>query len=202
MMPYSPKTGWIEVVCGSMFSGKTQELIRRIRLAQIARQKVQIFNSALDTRYGENHIISHDNVKVACVAVKDSLELLKAVNDDTDMVGVDEIHFFDSGIVDVCQKLANSGKRVIAAGLDQDYRGQPFDNTARMMAVAESVTKNLAICVVCGAPANHSQKISAGGDRIDVGAADKYEARCRKCFVPEPIIRTDPPAKTGTTDSR
>ncbi|MDD4004537.1 MAG: thymidine kinase [Elusimicrobiaceae bacterium] len=192
MMPYSPKSGWIEVVCGSMFSGKTQELIRRIRLAEIARQKVQIFNSALDTRYGENHIISHDNIRVPCMAVKSSRELLDSVLPETQMVGVDEIHFFDPAIVDACQKLANSGKRVIAAGLDQDYRGQPFDNTARMMAVAESVTKNLAICVVCGAPANHSQKLVCGGGLIDVGAADKYEARCRKCFSPEPIEKKDP----------
>ncbi len=177
--------GWIEVVCGSMFSGKTQELIRRLKLATIARQKVQVFNSHLDVRYAKQHIVSHDKAMIACKAVKNSRDILKAVDKDTQVVGVDEVHFFDPDIVGVCQKLADSGRRVIAAGLDKDYRGEPFLNMARLMAVSEFVTKNLAICMVCGAPANFSQRLSESGRRIEVGAADKYEARCRKCFTPE-----------------
>ncbi len=185
------ESGWIEVVCGSMFSGKTQELIRRLRLAKIARQKLQVFNSALDDRYGKDHIISHDQSKIPCTAVKTAADILKAVEEDTEVVGIDEIHFFGPEIVDVCQKLADSGRRVVVAGLDQDYRGQPFENTARLMAVAEYVTKNLAICVVCGNPANRSQRLSNSTERIEVGAANKYEARCRKCFRPEPEPPTD-----------
>lgn len=181
----APSHGWIEVVCGSMFSGKTQELIRRLKLATIARQKVQVFNSNLDVRYAKQHIVSHDKSMLACRAVKKSKDILKAVDKDTQVVGVDEVHFFDPDIVGVCQKLADSGRRVIAAGLDQDYRGEPFMNMARLMAVSEFVTKNLAICMVCGSPAHFSQRLSESGRRIEVGAADKYEARCRKCFTPE-----------------
>ncbi|MFA6092506.1 MAG: thymidine kinase [Elusimicrobiota bacterium] len=182
LMPQGLARGWIEVVCGSMFSGKTQELIRRLRLANIARQRVQTFNSALDVRYGKNHIISHDMAKVPCQAVKSAKEILEKVRSDTQVVGIDEVHFFGPEIVAVCETLADQGRRVIAAGLDQDYRGQPFDVTARLMAIAEFVTKNLAICVVCGAPANRSQRLSHTRKRISVGAADKYEARCRRCF--------------------
>jgi len=186
MLPTPSSVGWIEVVCGSMFSGKTQELIRRLRLADIARLKVQVFNSALDVRYGKDHIISHDMAKVPCKPVRSSAALLKAMKPDTQVVGIDEIHFFDSGIMDVCQKLAARGKRVIVAGLDQDYTGKPFENTAKLMAVAEYVTKNLAICMVCGNPANRSQRVAGSKKRIDVGAGDKYEARCRKCFKAKP----------------
>jgi len=168
-----------------MFSGKTQELIRRLRLAMIAKQKVQVFNSSLDTRYGASHLISHDKVKIPCQAVKRSKEILRLIKNDTQVVGIDEVNFFDPGIVEVCQKLAYSGKRVVVAGLDQDYRGKPFAVTAKLLALAEYVTKNLAICMICGAPANHSQRLSNSKARIDVGAADKYEARCRKCFKPE-----------------
>jgi thymidine kinase len=175
--------GWIEVVCGSMFSGKTQELIRRLRLATIARQKVQVFNSALDSRYGENHIISHDQHKIPSEWVKSAGQILEMVKRDTQVVGIDEVHFFDRGIIRVCETLADRGLRVIAAGLDQDYRGEPFETTARLMAVAEFVTKNLAICVVCGNPANRSQRLSHAKKRIVVGAGDKYEARCRRCFT-------------------
>ena len=174
--------GWIEVVCGSMFSGKTQELIRRMRLADIARQKVQSFNSSLDVRYGRNHIVSHDKVKVPSRSAKNAREILAKVDDDTQVVGIDEVHFFGPSIVAVCEKLANQGRRVIAAGLDQDYRGKPFESTARLMAIAEFVTKQLAICVVCGNPANKSQRLSHTRKRISVGAADQYEARCRQCF--------------------
>lgn len=182
LKPLGLQSGWIEVVCGSMFSGKTQELIRRLRLAQIARQKVVTFNSALDVRYGKNHIISHDKWKIPCLPVKTAKDILDKVAAETQVVGIDEVHFFDPGVIEVCETLADSGRRVIVAGLDQDYRGQPFEITARLMAIAEFVTKNLAICVVCGNPANRSQRLTHTKKRISVGAADKYEARCRRCF--------------------
>ena len=174
--------GWIEAVVGSMFSGKTQELIRRLRLAQIARQKVQVFNSALDVRYAKDHIVSHDLAKVPCQAAAKARDILDIVAPDTQVVGIDEVQFFDEEIVDVCETLADQGRRVIVAGLDQDFRGVPFPVTARLMGVAEFVTKNLAICTLCGNPANRSQRLSSGTKVIDVGAADKYEARCRRCF--------------------
>ncbi|MBI4386151.1 MAG: thymidine kinase [Elusimicrobia bacterium] len=166
-----------------MFSGKTQELIRRLRLATIARQKVQVFNSALDVRYGRNHIISHDRTRIPSRPVKSAKQILDWVVADTQVVGVDEIHFFGHELVAVCEELANQGRRVIAAGLDQDYRGVPFEVTAKLMALAEFVTKNLAICVVCGAPANKSQRRAETKRRIVVGAGDTYEARCRRCFA-------------------
>jgi thymidine kinase len=165
-----------------MFSGKTQELIRRLRLAKIARQKVQSFNSSLDTRYGKNHIISHDKTKVPSIPAKTVRDILNKVDEDTQVVGIDEVHFFGNAIVEVVEKLANQGRRVIVAGLDQDFRGKPFEPTAKLMAVAEFVSKQLAICVVCGSPANKSQRLSHTRKRISVGAADKYEARCRHCF--------------------
>jgi thymidine kinase len=181
----SASSGWIEVVCGSMFSGKTQELIRRLKLASIARQKVQVFNSHLDTRYAREHLVSHDKSTLAARPVKGAREILKVIDKDTQVVGIDEAHFFGTEVVEVAQKLADSGRRVIVAGLDQDYRGEPFDNMAKLMAVAEFVTKNLAICMVCGNPAHFSQRLTDSGKRIVVGAGDKYEARCRKCFQPE-----------------
>jgi len=184
MHPVPQGSGWIEVICGSMFSGKTQELIRRLRLATIAKQKVQVFNSALDVRYGSNHIISHDQSKIPSECVKKASDILRRVRRDTRVVGIDEVHFFGNEIVNICEKLAGRGRRVIVAGLDQDYRGVPFETTARMLAVAEFVTKNLAICMVCGNPANKSQRLSRSRRRIDVGASDKYEARCRRCFRP------------------
>ncbi|MCX7647292.1 MAG: thymidine kinase [Elusimicrobiales bacterium] len=177
--------GSIEVICGSMFSGKTQELIRRLRLATIAKQKVQIFNSYLDTRYAKEHIVSHDKSMLKAQPVKSAKEIIKKVEKDTQVVGIDEAHFFDDDILDVANKLANEGKRVIIAGLDMDWRGKPFNNMAKLMAVAEYVTKNLAICMVCGNPAHYSQKLVESESRIEVGASDKYEARCRKCFNPD-----------------
>jgi len=181
----SSSSGWIEVVCGSMFSGKTQELIRRLKLASIARQKVQVFNSHLDVRYSKEHLVSHDKSMLSAHPVKTAKEILKDVAKDTQVVGIDEAHFFGEEIVEVAQKLADSGKRVIVAGLDQDYRGEAFANMAKLMAVSEFVTKNLAICMVCGNPAHYSQRLTDSGRRIEVGAGDKYEARCRKCFKPE-----------------
>jgi len=178
-------TGWIEVICGSMFSGKTQELIRRLKLATIAKQKVQVFNSFLDTRYAKEHIVSHDKSMLSAKPVKKAKEILKLVSPGTQVVGIDEAHFFGDDIVYVANKLADSGKRVIVAGLDIDYRGEPFSNMAKLISIAEYVTKNLAICMVCGNPAHYSQRLVDNSKRIVVGAADKYEARCRKCFKPE-----------------
>lgn len=177
--------GWIEVICGSMFSGKTQELIRRLKLATIAKQKVQVFNSYLDTRYAKEHIVSHDKNMLKAVPVKNAKEILKMTDADTRVVGIDEAHFFSDDIVETANKLADSGKRVIVAGLDTDYRGEPFSQMSKIMAVAEYVTKNLAICMVCGDPAHYSQRLTDSSKRIVVGAQDKYEARCRKCFRPE-----------------
>ena len=177
--------GWIEAVVGSMFSGKTQELIRRLRLATIARQKVQVFNSALDTRYAKDHIVSHDAAQIPSRTAQRSEEILELVESDTQVVGIDEVQFFDEGIVAVCEALADSGRRVVVAGLDQDFRGEPFAVTSRLMGVAEFVTKNLAICSVCGNPSNRSQRLSVSKKLIEVGTVDKYEARCRRCFRKE-----------------
>ena len=175
--------GWIEAVVGSMFSGKTQELIRRLRLAAIARQKVQVFNSSLDTRYAKDHIVSHDLAKIPSQYVSKAKDIPALVKPETQVIGIDEVQFFDEEIVGVCERLADEGRRVIVAGLDQDFRGNPFPVTARIMSVAEFVTKNLAICAVCGSPANRSQRLSVSKKLIDVGAGEKYEARCRRCFV-------------------
>ena len=174
--------GWIEAVVGSMFSGKTQELIRRLRLASIARQKVQVFNHALDTRYAKDHIVSHDAAKTPSQAVAKAKDILGLVEPETQVVGIDEVQFFDDAIIGVCETLADQGRRVIVAGLDQDYRGIPFPVTSQLMGVAEFVTKNLAICSVCGSPANRSQRLSSNKKLIEVGTGDKYEARCRACF--------------------
>jgi thymidine kinase len=170
-----PLHGWIEVVTGSMFSGKSEELIRRLRRAQIARQKVQIFKPLIDNRFSEDHIVSHSDMRIASQNVGSSQELLERVEEDTEVIGVDEGQFFDANLPAVCSTLADRGKRVIVAGLDQDYLGRPFEPMPQLLAVAEYITKTLAICVVCGDPANHTQL---------VGASGLYEARCRHCFDP------------------
>jgi thymidine kinase len=179
-------TGWIEVVCGSMFSGKTEELIRRVRLAQIAKQKTVIFKPRVDDRYAERQIVSHGDQRMDSIPIVHAEEILKRVGDGTEVVGIDEAQFFGMDLVAVCENLANRGKRVIVAGLDQDYRGRPFEPIPSLLAIAEFITKNLAICVKCGNPANRSQRITASTERIVVGAAEAYEARCRHCFNPEP----------------
>jgi thymidine kinase len=176
--------GWIEVVCGAMFSGKSEELIRRLRRAQIARQKVQIFKPSIDVRYDENHIVSHSQMRIEAEMVNSAAEIMERVREDTDVVGIDEGQFFDSHLVNICNTLANSGKRVIVAGLDQDYLGQPFEPIPQLLAIAEYITKTLAICVICGNPANYTQRLVASTDRVLVGASGLYEARCRRCFVP------------------
>jgi thymidine kinase len=176
-------TGWIEVVCGSMFSGKTEELIRRLRRALIARQKVKIFKPKIDSRYSKNHIVSHSELKIPSTVVENSWDILEQ-SLEAQVVGIDEAQFFDDDLVKICQKLANMGKRVIVAGLDQDYRGVPFDPIPQLLAIAEYITKTHAICVICGNPANHTFRKTEEEDRVVVGATDIYEARCRNCFIP------------------
>ena len=176
--------GWIEVICGSMFSGKSEELIRRMRRAQIARQRVQIFKPKIDNRYSEDHIVSHSDMKLKSQLVMTATEILEQLDSRTQVIGIDEAQFFDMQLVSVCNKMADMGKRVIVAGLDQDYRGRPFDPLPQLLAIAEYITKTLAICVRCGAPANRTQRIVEVADRLLVGASDMYEARCRLCFEP------------------
>jgi thymidine kinase len=177
-----PGAGSIEVITGSMFSGKSEELIRRVRRAQIARQRVQLFKPRLDERHAAGEIVSHSDMKMPSEAVASPGEILARVREDTDVVGIDEGQFFDASLVEVADALANRGVRVIVAGLDQDYRGAPFDPMPQLMAVAEYVDKTLAICVRCGAPANRSQRLVADTGRVVVGGAERYEARCRRCF--------------------
>ncbi len=176
-------SGWIEVICGSMFSGKTEELIRRLRRAQIAKQKVAIFKPKIDVRYSEDHIVSHNQQKIPSIAVKHAEDILKKVG-DARVLGIDEAQFFDSSLVDVCRKLANAGRRVIVAGLDKDYRGEPFEPIPQMLCEAEYITKTLAICMQCGNPASYTQRILPSSERVLLGATDVYEARCRNCFEP------------------
>jgi thymidine kinase len=179
-------TGWIEVVCGCMFSGKTEELIRRLRRAQIAKQKVAVFKPRIDNRYSSEHIVSHSEQSLVSQVVDDAQEIL-ATAGDAQVVGIDEGQFFKVNIVNVCEELANQGKRVIVAGLDQDYRGKPFEPMPQLLAIAEYITKTLAICMVCGNPADRTQRKTAQSERVVVGAKDIYEARCRKChhFSPD-----------------
>lgn len=176
-------TGWIEVICGSMFSGKTEELIRRLRRAVIARQKVAIFKPLIDNRYSDREIVSHDLQKIQSRTIQKPQEILQHAL-EAQVVGIDEAQFFDDSLVKVCQTLANMGKRVIVAGLDQDYRGKPFEPIPQLLAVAEYITKTHAICVICGNPANHTYRTSTEKGTVVVGASDKYEARCRNCFIP------------------
>jgi thymidine kinase len=184
-VPRNPHNrGWIEVITGSMFSGKSEELIRRLRRAQIARQKVQIFKPALDNRYADDHIISHSEMRIPSENVSSSAELLARLDADTEVVGIDEGQFFDLELPAVCNRLAGHGKRVIVAGLDTDYLGKPFEPMPQLLAIAEYITKTLAICVVCGGPANHTQRLVPSSERVLVGAQGTYEARCRHCFDP------------------
>ena len=183
----SAPEGWIEVVCGSMFSGKTEELIRRLRRAQIAKQKIQVFKPVIDDRYGIQRITSHNGLFVEALPVKDASTILDLVEPDTTVVAVDEVQFFDWQISRVCEKLAARNIRVIAAGLDMDFRGEPFGPMPVLMAEAEEVTKLQAICVVCGRPGSRTQRLldskpaSYDDPVIMVGASEVYEARCRHC---------------------
>jgi thymidine kinase len=185
--PHSlPKeTGWIEVIAGCMFSGKTEELIRRLRRAQIARQKVKIFKPKIDIRYAAPSIVSHSEQSLPSTQLDDIKEIYDHIG-DAQVIGIDEAQFFSGDIVDICNKLADEGKRVIVAGLDQDYRGIPFEPLPQLLAIAEYITKTLAICVVCGNPADKTQRKTLSSERVVVGASDIYEARCRKChYIPK-----------------
>jgi thymidine kinase len=178
-------TGWIEVITGCMFSGKTEELIRRLRRAEIAKQKVKIFKPLIDTRYSDQSIVSHNEQSLPSILIKDIKEVLDQ-SDDAQVVAIDEAQFFSEDITSVCNQLALKGKRVIVAGLDQDFRGVPFEPMPQLLAIAEYITKQLAICVECGNPADKTQRKTASSERVIVGAADIYEARCRQChYIPE-----------------
>ncbi len=183
------QTGWIEVVCGSMFSGKTEELIRRIKRAQIAKQKVQLFKPVIDNRYSMTQVTSHSSLALDAENIQDPEEILQRLDDNTRVVGIDEAQFLSPSVVEICHRLANRGLRVIVAGLDMDYRGMPFGPMPLLMATAEYVMKMQAICTVCGNPATRSQlrtrpRTSEAANPILVGAEEHYEARCRKCFEP------------------
>ena len=182
-----PGTGWVEVITGSMFSGKSEELIRRVRRAQIARQRVQIFKPRIDDRFATDQIVSHSDMKMPSLVVASAREILDLVEDRTEVVGIDEGQFFDTGIVQVINTLADRGVRVIVAGLDQDFTGRPFEPMPQILAVAEYVDKTLAICMQCGAPANRTQRLTGSTDRVVVGGSQDYEARCRRCFQPGPM---------------
>lgn len=188
MNMYRPKDhGWIEVIAGPMYSGKSEELIRRIKRARIARQKVQVFKPSIDDRYSACDVVSHAGDRAVAMAVDSSQDILKLVEEDTDVVAIDEVQFFDMGLIEVCKKLADDNKRVICAGLDMDFRGEPFGPTPILMATAEFVDKIQAICMSCGDPATRTQRLINGKPAkysdpvVMVGASEKYEARCRKC---------------------
>ena len=182
--------GWIEVICGCMFSGKTEELIRRMKRAEIARQRLQIFKPVIDDRYGKEFVASHNANRVDSIPVAHAQEILEKLDDRTRIVGIDEAQFFDKSLVEVVERLAKRGIRVVIAGLDMDYKGKPFGPMPELLAIAEQVTKLHAICVVCGAPATHSQRVATSDDsQVLVGAHDSYEARCRAHHHPAPEER-------------
>jgi len=179
----SSQKGWIEVICGSMFSGKTEELIRRIRRAQFAKQKIEIFKPAMDTRYAETEMVSHDATSLPSTPVHNAAEILLYVTMETvEVVGIDEVQFFDEGIVSVCNQLANAGIRVIVSGLDMDYLGNPFGPMPKLMAIAEYVSKVHAICTHCGDLAHYSHRTVAGDKQVLLGEKDAYEPLCRTCY--------------------
>ncbi|MDP6460731.1 MAG: thymidine kinase [Gemmatimonadota bacterium] len=184
------EVGWVEVICGGMFSGKTEELIRRLVRARIARQKVQVFKPRIDRRYAADQVVSHSGQRIPSTEVEDGASILQLVLPETKAVGIDEAQFFGMDLVDVVNRLSAEGRRVIVAGLDQDYRGEPFEPVPQLMAIAESVTKTTAVCVVCGHPATRTQRNITESDRVLVGAGDAYEARCRSCWSPDVL----PPA--------
>tara|TARA_B100000029_G_scaffold501202_1_gene574146 strand:+ start:481 stop:1032 length:552 start_codon:yes stop_codon:yes gene_type:complete len=174
-------SGWIEVICGPMFSGKTEELIRRLIRAQIAKQVVTIFKPSLDNRYSEDYIVSHNKRKIKSIIIK-STEDIKKYSKDSDVIGIDEAQFCDVSLIDICKELARNGKRVVVAGLEKDYQAIPFGPMPQLLVDAEYVTKVNAICMQCGDPANFSQRITNEKNQVVIGEIDKYEARCRKCF--------------------
>ena len=174
--------GWIEVICGPMFSGKSEELIRRLRRAEIARQRVQIFKPSLDKRYSDDEIVSHSDLRIKSEVVESAAGIMERISPRTEVIGMDEANFLGDEVVDVSNRLADLGKRVIIAGLDTDYLGRPFAPIPTLLAMAEQITKTLAICVRCGNPAKFTQRLIASDDLIVVGATGMYESRCRRCF--------------------
>lgn len=173
--------GWIEVICGSMFSGKTEELIRRLNRARIAKQKVEIFKPAMDVRYDETFVVSHNETSIVSTPVQSAQQILLMAN-EVEVVGIDEVQFFDNEVIEVCNTLANNGVRVIVAGLDMDFQGNPFGPMPQLMAIAEQVTKVHAICMSCGDLAQYSHRTAAGNKLVMLGEMDSYEPLCRKCF--------------------
>lgn len=187
---YGPKNhGWIEVIAGPMYSGKSEELIRRIRRVKIAKQTIQVFKPEIDNRYSKENVVSHCGDKEEAIPVECSSEVLELLNSDTDVIAFDEVQFFDMGIIDIANSLADSGKRIICAGLDMDFRGEPFGPMAQLIARAEFVDKIQAICMVCGNPATRTQRLINGRPArysdpiVLIGAKESYEARCRKCHI-------------------
>jgi thymidine kinase len=180
------RTGWIEAICGSMFSGKTEELIRRLVRARIAKQKLQAFKPSIDVRYARDHVVSHSGSRIASIEVNSAAEILERLDPETRVVGIDEAQFLGIELVSVVELLADSGRRVIVAGLDQDSKGRPFEPMPQILAIAELVTKTMAVCVVCGRPAHRTQRLVRDEQRVLVGADESYEARCRACWDPEP----------------
>lgn len=181
MVIHPSGTGWLEVICGPMFSGKTEELIRRLRRAGYARQKVQVFKPSVDDRYSTREVVSHSEQRLDAIALSSASQILDHLDPSTDVVGIDEVQFFDEGVIDVVEALAGRGARVLVAGLDTDYRGEPFGPVPSLMARAEYVTKLLAICVRCGSPANRSLRVTKSESLVEVGATEHYEAVCRRC---------------------
>jgi thymidine kinase len=184
--------GWIEVICGSMFSGKTEELIRRVKRAVYGKQRVQVFKPKIDNLYDESAVVSHSQLKLISTPIERAGEILQHLLPDTEVVGIDEVQFLGPEVVPVIESLAARGIRGICAGLDQDYQGKPFEPMPALLAISEYITKELAICVVCGNPANRTQRLQAREERVVVGAAGAYEARCRKCHLPSPAEATPP----------
>ncbi len=176
--------GGIEVICGCMFSGKTEELLRRIRRAELARLPVQLFKHAIDTRYTDGHVESHSSMRLPAIGAMTVSEIREKLNPQAWIIGIDEAQFYEPGIVDLVVDLANRGRRIIIAGLDTDFRGKPFGPMPQLMAVADDVTKIQAVCMVCGSPATCTQRTTTSQDLVVVGATDSYEARCRQCFRP------------------
>lgn len=195
-------SGHIEVICGPMFSGKTEELIRRLRRAQIARQRVVVFKPKIDNRYHEEDIVSHSSQRLQSLPIEDALEIEPLVGrHEPQVIGIDEAQFFSQELVDISERVADRGVRVLVAGLDLDYLGQPFGPIPALLAVAEIITKQLAVCMVCGAPAARSQRVSPHLGRMNeeqvlVGAHDSYEARCRRCFVRGIDVPSSPPSSS------
>jgi thymidine kinase len=181
---FTGQAGWIEVVCGPMFSGKSEELIRRLRRARIARKRVQVFKPTIDDRYSETEIVSHGDQRMPSEVVSSAKEILEKLDWRAQVIGVDESNFFGPELVDIATQLADSGKQVIIAGLDTDYLGRPFVPMPDLLCIAESITKTLAICMRCGHPAKHTQRLVESSELIVVGASGMYEARCRRCFEP------------------